>query len=116
MRKGLTVNDCAARANLDCPCVYFIDNQLGFIKIGKTKNVWKRIHEAQTYSPLLVQCVATINCSHIRQAEDIERLLHEEFKAYRKCGEWFELEPIREAIKDGSVHTLINKYLEGKYK
>lgn len=107
--KGITIHDCAARANIDCPCVYFIDNQLGYIKIGKTKNLWKRIHEAQTYSPLLVQCVASINCSRIEQAENIERLLHKAFEPYRQCGEWFEAKPIFEAITNGFINTLLEE-------
>jgi hypothetical protein len=66
--------------------VYAIRGAGGWVKIGKAKNIRKRLQEIQSSQPLRVHLVAILS-------EDLstESLFHERFASLRGFGEWFEL-------------------------
>ncbi|MDX2295864.1 MULTISPECIES: GIY-YIG nuclease family protein [Streptomyces] len=59
---------------------------LDAVKIGTTTDIGKRLGSLQTGLPLTLSVLWT--CEGNR---DLERALHEEFRAYRQRGEWFDL-------------------------
>lgn len=65
--------------------VYFIHCQ-GLIKIGKAKNPNRRLIELQVHCPFPAT-IALLRPGDIAE----ERRYQEQFAAYRKNGEWFEL-------------------------
>jgi len=66
------------------------------IKIGKTKDIRRRISELQTSSPSELLLVALSNL-------DCESKLHREFGACRVRGEWF-------SLSDGDVKFLVKMW------
>lgn len=75
--------------------VYFI--QAGdFVKIGRTRNIKRRIDQTQVHCPFPIQLIGTIEGD-----KDVEREIHDMFKPYQSTGEWFNLTPeVREKLKD----------------
>ncbi len=65
-------------------CVYFIGDG-GFVKIGFTANLEKRLKQLQTGHRTPLYVLATIPGG----TRNTERLLHEELKQHRGNGEWF---------------------------
>jgi hypothetical protein len=64
-----------------------------FIKIGKTKDIKKRIEMLQTGLPQKLRLVASVR-------EDIENKLHKRFAHLRHNGEWFQFtQEIKNFIK-----------------
>ncbi len=57
----------------------------GLIKIGKTDNLARRFETLQSHSPIKLQILTTTGGGMRREYE-----LHEQFKASRSHGEWFE--------------------------
>lgn len=80
--------------------VYIISSELGFYKIGRTKNVASRMTQLKSM-PLKVELVHTIACEDELK---FEKELHERFKDKRKSGEWFSL-----SEKDIEELKLINQ-------
>ncbi len=75
--------------------VYFIEAPAtGLVKIGKTTDLQKRFAALSTQSPTPLRVLKTIP-----GYSDEERALHERFAKHRRHGEWFELEPLRKAIR-----------------
>lgn len=69
--------------------VYFIrQGDDGYIKIGYSEHIKKRLRGLQGASPVKLQLLATMNGT----TKD-EQDLHKRFKSYRKMGEWFEPVP-----------------------
>ena len=69
-------------------CVYFI--RCGkWVKIGWTENLDKRIAQFKTGNPHNVSLVAKFPCKSAKNARHLERMFHEKFEDYRRCGEWF---------------------------
>jgi hypothetical protein len=64
--------------------VYAIRGAPGFIKIGRTKNIRKRVADFRGYSPYKVGLVAILSWDR----KDEERWLRK-FHQYRERGEWF---------------------------
>lgn len=60
-----------------------------FYKIGKTKNVDRRIEQLATLPPFDIEIVHTIKTKDMGR---LELELHERFADKRKHGEWFELD------------------------
>jgi hypothetical protein len=60
-----------------------------FYKIGKTKNVDRRVGQLATLPPFDIEIIHTIKTKDMGQ---LELELHEKFAEKRKRGEWFELE------------------------
>jgi hypothetical protein len=55
------------------------------VKIGKSKNPYKRMQQARTFNPRIL-LLTTIETN---DAYGLERHLHRIFAAYHNCGEWF---------------------------
>ena len=65
--------------------LYFVQDEKGHIKIGHTAGkLADRLRAFQTGSPSLLTPLLTIAGDPI-----MERYYHQEFAAYRVCGEWF---------------------------
>ena len=70
--------------------IYFIFNDdSNAIKIGRAKNVSKRLRTLQTSSPAVLELLKTIPVEGLAAAQSLELSLHEQFKALRLNGEWF---------------------------
>lgn len=65
--------------------VYLISSS-GRVKIGYSKNPWKRYRQLCTGCPNPLALVFTFYC---HDAPSLERKLHESFSQYRANGEWF---------------------------
>lgn len=78
------------------PIIYFLAGDDGFIKIGFTTNLRKRLRSLRTGSPKQLRIRLTIPGTR-----DDERELHRRFAAHQERGEWFRLaEPIADFIAD----------------
>lgn len=64
------------------------------IKIGFSKNPWKRYRQLCTGCPEPMALVMTYYC---RNAREMEKKLHEAFREKRGFGEWFSV-PVTEVI------------------
>lgn len=80
--------------------VYFVSDGVGHIKIGKSKNVRKRIKALQTGNAhelnliLQVLFVEDAPWAVSLNVDSLEDVLHDTFKKYHVRDEWFEAEPI----------------------
>lgn len=81
--------------------IYFVFNaDSNAIKIGRAKNVSKRLQALQTSSPAVLKLLKTIPVEGLAVAQSLEMALHEQFKALRLNGEWFRAD------------TALRKYVE----
>ena len=69
--------------------VYFIEADNGLVKIGKSKDVRKRLSALRGASPINLRLLFSIDCNG--QAIKTEKHFHKMFAAKRKHGEWFGL-------------------------
>jgi len=70
--------------------IYFIFNaDSNAIKIGRAKNVSKRLQTLQTSSPAALELLKTIPVEGLAAAQALEIRLHEQFQQLRLNGEWF---------------------------
>jgi len=69
--------------------VYFIEADNGLVKIGKSKNVRKRLAALRGGSPIHLRLLYSIDCNG--RASETEKHFHKMFEAKRKHGEWFGL-------------------------
>ncbi|CAK7279212.1 GIY-YIG nuclease family protein [Streptomyces misionensis] len=76
---------------------------LDAVKIGTTTDVGKRLSSLQTGLPLSLSVLWT--CEGGR---NLERALHEEFRAYRQRGEWFDLTRLGDPVS--VVHEAVCKH------
>jgi predicted GIY-YIG superfamily endonuclease len=73
--------------------VYFILNEdSNAIKIGKAKDVNKRLKTLQTSSPAELKLIKSVQTAGEAKALELEKSLHEEFQVIRLNGEWFRAE------------------------
>lgn len=72
--------------------IYFVLNQdSNAIKIGRTKNVKKRLRTLQTASPAKLKLIKSIRVEgSAADAQKLEQSLHKQFNDFRLSGEWFE--------------------------
>jgi hypothetical protein len=68
--------------------VYFITGAPGFVKIGYTTDLAKRIQALQIGCPLVIEVLA-----FARGDRGVEQDYHYKFRAWRQSGEWFKLCP-----------------------
>lgn len=66
--------------------VYVIMGVPGWVKIGKAKNIAKRMGHLQVGHPVPLRLVAVMTAGM-----EYEGLLHARFRHLRSCGEWFRL-------------------------
>jgi hypothetical protein len=73
--------------------VYFILNEdSSAIKIGKAKDISKRIKSLQTSSPAKLRLIKSIQVKSDKEAQELEQSLHKQFQEIRLAGEWFKAE------------------------
>lgn len=68
--------------------IYVLKAENGLYKIGKTKNVKKRISAIKTASPVKIEIHLLFQSSDMNKAEG---MLHEMFSEFREIGEWFRI-------------------------
>lgn len=98
------------KVGADTPAyVYFIHNEDSMaVKIGRAKNVQRRLATLQTSSPSDLKLLGVIKTESSRCAMELEESLHKKFKKSRIRGEWFHLDsPVTDYIK-----SQINSQLE----
>ncbi|RCJ23529.1 helicase [Nostoc sp. ATCC 43529] len=70
--------------------VYFILNQdSNAIKIGRAKDVAKRMKSLQTSSPAQLKLIKIVQVDSMEEAQELEQSLHKQFSEIRLAGEWF---------------------------
>lgn len=69
--------------------VYFISDG-EFVKIGKAKDVNRRVRELQTANPRKLTILKVIECKDEKTAFDLEHFFHQQFKLFKCKGEWFD--------------------------
>lgn len=74
-------------------CVYFIANEDGCIKIGKTRNLRKRMTDLQVIVPQTLRLMGFIEVEENKLSE-AETLYHQLFSFCHIKGEWFEELPV----------------------
>jgi hypothetical protein len=86
-------------------CVYFILNRdSNAIKIGRARDIEKRLKALQTASPVELELLKTISLTSEAQAKGLEAALHGQFWHLRMQGEWFRAElPLIHYIETGNL-------------
>lgn len=75
--------------------VYFILNEdSNAIKIGRAKDVDKRLNALQTSSPSKLKLLKSVQIEGKQAANELEKSLHRKFSENRLVGEWFKAETI----------------------
>lgn len=95
--------------------IYFLATEdRSMIKIGKSKDVTKRVACIKTMSPVPIH----LEC-HFRSHEDMEYYLHDQFASTRSHGEWFRASPelykLIDAVKEGGVYKVVDVLKEFNY-
>jgi hypothetical protein len=73
--------------------VYFILNEdSNAIKIGRAKNLARRMMSLQTSSPAKLKLIKSVQVEGAKEAQELERALHQQFSEMRLAGEWFKAE------------------------
>lgn len=66
---------------------YLVSTRQGFVKIGQTNNLTRRLSQLQTANPEPLTLLLVL-----RGGADTERALHQRFAQHRTRGEWFDLD------------------------
>jgi hypothetical protein len=75
--------------------IYFIFNaDSNAIKIGRAKNVSRRLQALQTSSPAMLNLLRTIPVEGLEAARELEHSLHQRFHELRLNGEWFRADTV----------------------
>lgn len=73
--------------------IYFILNEdSNAIKIGRAKDLAKRMNALQTSSPVKLRLIKSVQVEGVKEAHELEQLLHRQFNEIRLAGEWFKAE------------------------
>lgn len=91
------------------PCVYFIRDGMGNIKIGKTKDVLSRLNTLQTANAHELSIHFVMKVETMRDAEVLEKELHDKFDYCHICGEWFRENDVIAYTEQYEIHT--SKYV-----
>lgn len=99
---GRTYQIAGTKVGNQAHFIYFIFNaDSDAIKIGRAKNVSKRLKALQTSSPALLGLLKTIPVEGLEAAQMLERSLHQQFQSLRLNGEWFKAAAqLRQYIED----------------
>jgi hypothetical protein len=73
--------------------IYFILNEdSNAIKIGRAKDLAKRMNALQTSSPAKLRLIKSVQVAGGKEAHELEQSLHKKFNEIRLAGEWFKAE------------------------
>jgi hypothetical protein len=73
--------------------IYFILNEdSNAIKIGRAKDLAKRMKALQTSSPAKLKLIKSVQVEGVKEAHELEQSLHRQFYEIRLAGEWFKAE------------------------
>ncbi len=73
--------------------IYFILNEdSNAIKIGRAKDLAKRMNALQTSSPAKLKLIKSVQVAGGKEAHELEQSLHKKFSEIRLAGEWFKAE------------------------
>ncbi|MGG6294977.1 GIY-YIG nuclease family protein [Leptolyngbya sp. AN02str] len=73
--------------------IYFVLNEdSNAIKIGRAKDLAKRLKTLQTSSPAKLKLIKSIQVEGSEDAHKLEQSLHKQFHEIRLAGEWFKAE------------------------
>jgi T5orf172 domain len=73
--------------------IYFVLNEdSNAIKIGRARDLGKRMKALQTSSPARLKLIHCIQVDTSKEAEALEKSLHQQFNSIRLAGEWFKAE------------------------
>lgn len=73
--------------------IYFILNEdSNAIKIGRAKDLAKRMNALQTSSPAKLRLIKSVQVEGGEEAHELEQSLHKKFSKIRLAGEWFKAE------------------------
>lgn len=73
--------------------IYFVLNtHCSAVKIGRAKDVDKRLKSLQSASPVRLKVLKIIDTKAGKEAKNLEKSLHERFAHLRLTGEWFRYE------------------------
>ncbi|MDJ0634057.1 MAG: GIY-YIG nuclease family protein [Xenococcaceae cyanobacterium MO_188.B29] len=73
--------------------IYFILNpDSNAVKIGRTKNIAKRLNSLQVANPVELRLLKTVQVNSGKEAKKTEELFHNKFANLRLLGEWFRFE------------------------
>lgn len=75
--------------------IYFIEDHEGNVKIGRSRNVTRRMSTFQTAHVHPLKLLAVMHGGPAEEAG-----LHEEFRDYRISGEWFSGDVVRAALRN----------------
>lgn len=73
--------------------LYLIQSELGYVKIGITANVERRLDSLQTSSPSRLKLYQKVGCPNVEAARRLEKLLHKRYASNRVNREWFDIDP-----------------------
>lgn len=84
--------------DLKAPCIYFIRDGEGHIKIGMTEDIKKRMRALAYSTGKELTLYAKIDTPSRFKAAQLEKELHEQFKESNYQGEWFYEKPVIEYL------------------
>lgn len=70
------------------PVIYFV-RCAGFVKIGLTTNIHRRLASARTFTPFPLTLAHLVRCEPAADLEVVESAYHARFHAHHHRGEWF---------------------------
>ena len=87
------------------PCVYFIRDGVGNIKIGTSNNVLKRLLTLQTANANKLTIHFVMKVETMNDAFDLEHEMHDMFRKNIVRGEWFKENNIIEFLTQPQIIT-----------
>lgn len=72
--------------------LYFIRCSAGPVKVGRAKNVAKRLSDLQVANPYELTLIDGFECGLVRTVAEIESFVHRKLSAFHIRGEWFTTE------------------------
>lgn len=84
--------------------VYFLTDDHGHVKIGKSNDMTQRLKELQTGNPYKLRILLTIGMNSETEAFMLEEELHRKFAKARLEGEWFKAEPVAEFLAQDVIN------------
>lgn len=105
LRVADAVDHCCDYETPKC-FVYFVgDGRL--VKVGKAKDIKRRLGSMQTASAVKLTVLALIPCADEASALNAEQILHSRFSNYRVSGEWFNIyDGVCNYFRDDDTHNI----------